>query len=129
MKTIRCLFLDIGGVLLSNGWDHEFRQQAVAHFHLDGEISRGIAICGSGIGACIAANKIAGVTSALITDSFSAHQGVENDNMNVMCLGGRITGPSLAWKSMQTFINAGFKNEERFLQRSGKVTALERDKD
>lgn len=94
----------------------------------NGEVTRGIAICGSGVGACIAANKIAGVRSALITDSFSAYQGVEDDNMNIMCLGGRITGPSLAWELVQIFINARFKNEERFLRRLSKITLLERNK-
>ena len=61
-----------------------------------GEVSRGLAVCGSGVGACIAANKVSGVRAALVTDSFSAHQGVEDDDMNVMCLGGRITGSALA---------------------------------
>ena len=93
-----------------------------------GEITRGIAICGSGVGACIAANKVAGVRSALITDSFSAHQGVEDDNMNVMCLGGNITGHALAWELVQLFLNAKFKNEERFMRRLDKVSILETNK-
>lgn len=93
-----------------------------------GEITRGIAICGSGVGACIAANKVAGVRSALITDSFSAHQGVEDDNMNVMCLGGNITGHALAWELVQLFLNAKFKNEERFIRRLNKVSILETNK-
>jgi ribose 5-phosphate isomerase B len=92
-----------------------------------GEISRGIAICGSGVGACVAANKIHGVRAALITDSFSAHQGVEDDDMNVMCLGGRITGIALAWELVQSFLNADFKAEERFIRRLNKVTALEKE--
>ncbi|MFZ1610048.1 MAG: RpiB/LacA/LacB family sugar-phosphate isomerase [Chitinophagales bacterium] len=95
--------------------------QAVAN----GEIERGIAICGSGVGACIVANKIDGVRSALITDAFSAQQGVEDDDMNIMCLGGNITGPALAWKLVQLFLNARFKNEERFIRRLNKVTAIE----
>lgn len=94
-----------------------------------GEITRGIAICGSGVGACIAANKVDGVRSALITDSFSAHQGVEDDNMNVMCLGGNVTGHALAWELTQLFLNARFKNEERFLRRLDKVALLERNED
>ncbi|MBK7108620.1 MAG: RpiB/LacA/LacB family sugar-phosphate isomerase [Bacteroidetes bacterium] len=95
--------------------------QAVAN----GEIERGIAVCGSGVGACIVANKIDGVRSALITDAFSAQQGVEDDDMNIMCLGGNITGPALAWKLVQLFLNARFKNEERFIRRLNKVTAIE----
>ena len=90
------------------------------------EVFRGLAICGSGVGACIAANKVPGVRAALITDSFSAHQGVEDDNMNVMCLGGRITGYNLALELVLNFLNAGFKREERFIRRLGKIAALEK---
>lgn len=92
----------------------------------EGKISRGIAICGSGVGACVAANKIRKVRAALITDSFSAHQGVEDDNMNVMCLGGRITGTALAWELVQAFLNADFKSDERYSRRLAKVAALEK---
>jgi ribose 5-phosphate isomerase B len=91
-----------------------------------GEITRGVAICGSGVGACIAANKVPGVRAALITESFSAHQGVEDDDMNMMCLGGKVTGPALAWELVQTFLNAHFKPEERFKRRLEKIAALER---
>ena len=90
-----------------------------------GEVSRGLAICGSGVGACVAVNKVSGIRGALITDSFSAHQGVEDDNMNVMCLGGRITGYSLAWDLVRIFLNASFKGDERFRRRLEKVSALE----
>ena len=90
-----------------------------------GEVSRGLAICGSGVGACVAVNKVPGIRGALITDSFSAHQGVEDDNMNVMCLGGRITGYSLAWDLVRIFLNASFKGDERFRRRLEKVSALE----
>ncbi|MDA8137605.1 MAG: RpiB/LacA/LacB family sugar-phosphate isomerase [Desulfobacteraceae bacterium] len=93
-----------------------------------GEIVRGLAICGSGVGACVAANKVAGVRAALITDGFSAHQGVEDDDMNVMCLGGRVTGQALAWDLVRTFLSARFKGDERFRRRLAKVAALEREK-
>jgi ribose 5-phosphate isomerase B len=92
-----------------------------------GEVARGLAICGSGVGACIAANKVSGVRAALITDFFSAHQGVEDDDMNVMCLGGHVTGYALSWDLVQTFLNARFKGAERFKRRLAKVAALERD--
>ena len=92
----------------------------------DGKIERGIAICGSGVGACIAANKIKGVRACLITDNFSAHQGVEDDDMNLLCLGGRITGPSLAKEITQTFLQAIFKTEEKFTRRLLKVKSLEK---
>ena len=91
-----------------------------------GEITRGLAICGSGIGACIAANKIYGVRAALINDSFSAHQGVEDDDMNIICMGGGITGSSLAWELVQAFLGADFKAEEKYIRRLNKVAALEK---
>jgi ribose 5-phosphate isomerase B len=90
-----------------------------------GEVGRGIAICGSGVGACIAANKIRGVRAALITDTFSAHQGVEDDDMNVICLGARVVGYSLAQELIRTFLTASFKGEERFRRRLNKVAGLE----
>ncbi|MBF0456662.1 MAG: RpiB/LacA/LacB family sugar-phosphate isomerase [Nitrospirae bacterium] len=93
-----------------------------------GELTRGLAICGSGVGACVAANKVPGVRAALITDSFSAHQGVEDDDMNVMCLGGLVTGDALSWDLVQTFLSAQFKGDERFMRRLEKVAALEREK-
>jgi ribose 5-phosphate isomerase B len=90
-----------------------------------GEVSRGIAICGSGVGACIAANKLPGVRSCLIHETFSAHQGVEDDNMNLICLGGRVVGPSLAWELVITFLKAKFRPNRRFQRRLNKVTAVE----
>jgi ribose 5-phosphate isomerase B len=90
-----------------------------------GEIERGLAICGSGVGACIAANKIKGVRAALITDVFSAKQGVEDDDMNVMCLGGRVMGFALAWELIQAFLTAKFKDNQRFRRRLNKVAAAE----
>ena len=92
-----------------------------------GKIDRGVAICGSGVGACVAANKIPGARAALITDSFSAHQGVEDDDMNIICLGGLVTGHALAWDLVQTFLNARFKGDERFKRRLAKVKALEKE--
>jgi len=96
-----------------------------------GEVARGLAICGSGVGACVAANKVDGVRAALITDSFSAHQGVEDDNMNVMCLGGQVIGYALAWDLVMTFLNAHFKGDERFRRRIEKMRAqkMEREKE
>jgi ribose 5-phosphate isomerase B len=94
-----------------------------------GAVDRGLAICGSGVGACVAANKVNGVRAALITDSFSAHQGVEDDNMNVMCLGGQVTGYALSWDLVQTFLNAHFIGDERFMRRLAKVAALEMDRE
>lgn len=94
-----------------------------------GEVERGVAICGSGVGACVAANKVAGVRAALVTEVFSAHQGVEDDDMNIMCLGGRVTCYALAWDLVQTFLKARFKGGERFQRRLDKVARLERRED
>jgi ribose 5-phosphate isomerase B len=91
-----------------------------------GEVNRGLAICDSGVGACITANKVPGVRAALIADSFSAHQGVEDDNMNVICLGGQVTGQALAWDLVQAFLSANFKETERFKRRLAKISDLER---
>jgi len=92
-----------------------------------GEVERGIAVCGSGVGAAIAANKIPGARAALIHDSFSAHQGVEDDNMNVICLGGRVIAFAMAMELIQAFLGARFSNAERHKRRLAKVAALERD--
>ncbi len=91
-----------------------------------GRVSRGIAICGSGVGAAVAANKVAGVRACLIHDNFSAHQGVEDDDMNVICLGGLVVGRALAWDLVQSFLAARFSGAPRFVRRLGKVALLER---
>ena len=90
-----------------------------------GEVERGIAICGSGVGACVTANKVKGVRAALVHDVFSAHQGVEDDNMNVICFGARVLGSALAWDLTEAFLAARFNNAERHQRRLKKVTALE----
>jgi ribose 5-phosphate isomerase B len=90
-----------------------------------GQVERGVAVCGSGVGAAVCANKIAGVRAALIADHFSARQGVEDDHMNVICMGGRTIGASLAWDLVETFLAAEFSQAERHLRRLGKVAALE----
>jgi ribose 5-phosphate isomerase B len=89
-------------------------------------VERGIALCGSGVGAAIAACKVAGVRAALIHDTFSAHQGVEDDNMNVLCLGSRVIGAALAWELVRTFLAARFSGAERHRRRLAKVAALEK---
>ena len=90
-----------------------------------GRQSRGIAICGSGVGASIAANKIKGIRAALVHDMFSAHQGVEDDNMNLMCLGARVIGASLAQDLVRIFLQASFSGAPRHRRRLAKVKALE----
>ncbi|MDR3718815.1 MAG: RpiB/LacA/LacB family sugar-phosphate isomerase [Bryobacteraceae bacterium] len=90
-----------------------------------GELDRGVAVCGSGVGACIAANKVRGVRACLIHESFSAHQGVEDDDMNVICLGGRVITNTLAWELVKTFLEARFSGAERHVRRVAKVARLE----
>jgi ribose 5-phosphate isomerase B len=89
------------------------------------EVDRGVAICGSGVGACVAANKVAGVRACLIHETFSAHQGVEDDDLNLICLGGLVVGQALAWELVQTFLAARFSGRERYRRRLAKVAALE----
>ena len=93
-----------------------------------GEIARGVAICGSGVGACVVANKVPGVRACLIHETFSAHQGVEDDNMNIICLGGRVVDHALAWELTKTFLQAKFSGTQRFKRRLAKVAALEQER-
>ena len=90
-----------------------------------GTVERGVAVCGSGVGASVCANKIPGVRAALIHDHFSAAQGVEDDHMNILCIGGRTVGPSVAWDLVQTFLAAEFSEAPRHLRRLRKVAQLE----
>ena len=90
-----------------------------------GNVERGVAICGSGVGASVCANKVVGVRAGLIHDHFSAQQGVEDDHMNIICMGGRTVGPSVAWDLVKTFLTAEFSNAERHVRRLGKVRSLE----
>lgn len=91
----------------------------------NGEAERGILVCGSGVGACIAANKMKGIYAGLCHDTYSAHQGVEHDDMNVLCLGGRIIGPEIAKELVKSFLGARFTGEERHARRVGKIKNLE----
>jgi ribose 5-phosphate isomerase B len=97
----------------------------LAHAVARGEVDRGIAICGSGVGACIALNKVPGVRACLIHENFSAHQGVEDDDMNVICLGGRVVANTFAWELVRAFLQARFIGAERHRRRLAKVAKLE----
>jgi len=90
-----------------------------------GKVDRGVAVCGSGVGATVCANKVKGVRACLIQDHFSARQGVEDDHMNLICMGGRTMGPAVAWDLVQAFLVAEYGQAERYLRRLSKVTALE----
>ncbi len=91
-----------------------------------GSVERGVAVCGSGVGASVCANKVPGVRAALVSDHFSAKQGVEDDHLNVICVGGRAIGPFVAWDLVEAFLEARFSQAERHLRRLGKVASLEK---
>ena len=99
--------------------------EALAKAIQGGAGNKGIIICGSGVGACVAANKFRGIRAGICHDAFSAHQGVEDDDMNVICLGGGIDGESLAVEVIHTFLNAKFKPEERYVRRLEKIKKIE----
>src|ERR1700738_1228547 len=105
--------------------DYPDYAEAVARGVLHGDTERGILICGSGVGASVAANKIPGIRAGLCHDSYSAHQGVEHDDMNVLVLGSRIIGEKLAEDLVKSFLGAKFTSEERHLRRLNKVKAIE----
>ncbi len=92
-----------------------------------GEVDRGIAICGSGVGAAIAANKVKGIRAALITETYSAHQGVEHDALNLMCIGGRVIGIELAKELTDAYLTAHYIGEARHQRRLDKISAVEED--
>lgn len=116
---------DFGAFELNNADDYPDFVIPLARAVALKEVERGIAICGSGVGAAVAANKISGVRAALINEHFSAHQGVEDDNMNVICLGGRVTAFAAAEELVTAFLNAQFSGAERHKRRLQKVSALE----
>ena len=93
-----------------------------------GKVDRGVAICGSGVGASVCANKVNGVRACLIHDHFSAKQGVEDDHTNILCMGGRTVGPEVAWDLVQTYLAAEYSSAPRHLRRLGKVAALESER-
>ncbi|WCT14798.1 RpiB/LacA/LacB family sugar-phosphate isomerase [Mucilaginibacter jinjuensis] len=90
-----------------------------------GEITKGIAVCGSGVGVSVAANKVPGVRAALVMETYSGHQGVEHDDMNLLCLGGRVIGVVLMWEIIQAYLKATYDGGERFQRRLDKVIAIE----
>jgi len=118
--------VDFGPDHLDNSDDYPDYVIPMAKAVAAGTVERGIAICGSGVGACIAANKVHGARAALIGDHFSAHQGVEDDDMNILCLGGRITGYAVAEELVTVFLGAKFTGLERHKRRVGKVKELEK---
>ena len=106
--------------------DYPDSASAVARAVASGEADRGIAVCGSGAGASVAAGKISGIRAATIHDVYTAHQAVEHDGLNVLALGARVVGEELAWEITETFLSAEFSGEERHLRRLAKVEELDR---
>jgi ribose 5-phosphate isomerase B len=117
--------VDFGADKLASDDDYPDFVIPLAQAMAAGTLQRGVAVCGSGVGASICANKIPGVRAALIHDHFSAGQGVEDDHMNIICLGGRTVGPSVAWELVQTFLAAEYSQAPRHLRRLSKVALLE----
>ncbi|SRR5579862_3820098 len=116
---------DFGAHTLATGDDYPDFVTPLGRAVAAGEVDRGVACCGSGVGATVCANKVKGVRACLIEDNFSARQGVEDDDMNMICVGGRIQGVELVWELIQTFLAAKFSGAERHVRRLGKVKALE----
>ena len=106
--------------------DYPDYAKAVADSIISGRAHRGILICGSGVGACVAANKIVGIRAGLCHDVYSAHQGVEHDDMNILCLGARVIGPALAIELVRSFLGAHFSGVERHKRRLEKISVLEK---
>ena len=126
LKTLGHEVVDFGAFEYAPQDDYPDLVVPLARAVAQGELDRGVAVCGSGVGACVAVNKVPGARGALITDPYSAHQGVEDDDMNIMCLGGRVTCYALAWELIQIFLKASFKGTDRFKRRLDKITAIEK---
>src|SRR5499425_1581143 len=120
--------VDFGAHHLSEGDDYPDYVLPLARAVAIQEVERGVAICGSGVGASVCANKIRDIRAALIHDHFSARQGVEDDHMNILCMGGRTVGPAVAWDLVQTFLAAEYSHADRHLRRLAKVASLEKQR-
>lgn len=125
MKSEGHEIVDFGAHELSSGDDYPDYVLPLAQAVVAGEVERGIAICGSGVGASVCVNKVHGVRAALIHDHFSARQGVEDDHMNILCMGGRTVGLEVAWDLVKTFLASQYSQEPRHLRRLGKVADIE----
>jgi ribose 5-phosphate isomerase B len=117
--------IDFGAHELDTSDDYPDTVIPLARAVAAGHVDRGVAICGSGVGASVCANKVAGVRAGLVHDHFSAQQGVEDDDMNVICMGGRTIGPAVAWDLVKAFLASEFSRDERHIRRLRKVESLE----
>jgi len=125
LRFARFKVKDFGARTMVMGDDYPDFVGPLARAVAKGEVDRGIAICGSGVGACVIANKVPGVRASLIHETFSAHQGVEDDAINVICLGGLVIGYEFAWELVKTFLAARFTGMARYRRRLSKVSELE----
>ncbi len=116
---------DVGAHTYDPQDDYPDFARLVAEAVADGDVERGVLVCGSGVGASVAANKVAGVRAAMCHDTYSAHQGVEHDDMNVLCMGARVIGEELAREVVASFLGAAFSGEERHVRRLAKIKAIE----
>ncbi len=124
LRTLGHDVLDVGA-FNENPSDYPDFAEAVGRAVRDRKAERGVLICGSGVGACVAANKLYGIRAGMCHDTYSAHQGVEHDDVNVLVMGSRVVGSKLAEDLVKAFLGATFTNEERHVRRLGKVKALE----
>jgi len=124
LRSLKHEVLDVGA-FNENPSDYPDFAEAVGRAVLEGKAERGVLICGSGVGASVAANKLMGIRAGMCHDTYSAHQGVEHDNINVLVLGSRVVGVKLAEDLVKAFLGAKFTHEERQVRRLGKVKALE----
>jgi len=125
LRTAGHVVIDYGAATLTPGGDDPDFVIPLARAVAGEKVERGVAICGSGVGASVCANKIPGVLAGLVHDHFSARQVVEDDHMNIICMGGRTVGPAVAWDLVETFLAGRFSLAERHLRRLGKIASLE----
>ena len=128
LKSLGHEVVDVGAYSMDPSDDYPDFAMALADAVASGEAERGVMVCGSGVGASVAANKVAGVRAAVCHDTYSAHQGVEHDDMNVLCLGARIVGEEVAKELVPAFVSARFSGEERHRRRLDKVLARESER-
>jgi len=121
--------VDVGTDKAEPRIDYPDKARELAERILSGEAERGVLICGSGVGASVAANKLPGIRAAVCHDAYSAHQGVEHDDMNVLCLGSEVVGPELAAELIKTFLGATFSEGERYVRRLEKIRKMELGED
>ena len=128
LRAVEIDVIDDGAYELNASDDYPDFVIPLAQAVAAGDVDRGVALCGSGVGASVCANKVAGIHAALIHDHFSATQGVEDDHMNILCIGGRTVGAAVAWDLVSAFLDARFSGAERHLRRLEKVDSLDHER-